>query len=90
MEELQRWAQKFAKRHCGEGEFEENVVQTAVLKRWRQKLSVALQKGNAAIFAPAWGAKWFGETPNHLTRSLYRGHPSHLLLVFSLPFLGPP
>ena len=33
VEELQRWAQKVAKKYCGEGEFEESVVQTAALKR---------------------------------------------------------
>ena len=57
VEELQRWAQKFAKKYCGEGEFEESVVQTAVLKRCRQKLSVTLQKGNAAIFRACMGCQ---------------------------------
>ena len=55
--ELQRWAQTFAKKYCGEGEFEEGVVQTVVLKRWRQKLSVTLQKGNAAIFRACMGCQ---------------------------------
>ena len=32
VEELQRWAQKFAKKYCGEEELEENIVQSAVLK----------------------------------------------------------
>ena len=57
VEELQRWSQKFAKKYCGEGEFEESVVQTAVLKRWRQKLSVTLQKGNAAVFRACMGCQ---------------------------------
>ena len=70
VEELQRWAQKFAKRHCGEGEFEESVVQTAVFKRWRQKLSVALQKGNAAVFRACMGCQVIQGDPESLNQAL--------------------
>ena len=57
----------------GEGELEENIVQTAVLKRWRQKLSVTLQKGNTAIFRACMGCQVTRGTPSHLTKSSYRG-----------------
>ena len=70
VEELQRWAQKFAKRHCGEGEFEASVVQTAVLKRWRQKLSVTLQKGNAAVFRACMGCQVVQGDPEPLNQAL--------------------
>ena len=73
MEEFQRWAQKFAKRRCGEGEFEESVVQTAVLKRWRQKLSVALQKGNAAVFRARMGCQVVQGDPEPLNQALVLG-----------------
>ena len=73
MEELQRWAQKFAKKHCGEGEFEESVVQTAVLKRWRQKLSVTLQKGNAAVFRACMGCQVVRVDPEPLNQVLVYG-----------------
>ena len=48
--ETQRWAQLFAKRYCKGGAFSEARVQAAFVRRWRQRLSVSLQKGNAAIF----------------------------------------
>ena len=61
VEEHQRWAQRFAKRHCGSGEFEEATVQTAVLKLSRQMLSVSLQKPRVSVRAE--GANRLGETP---------------------------
>ena len=70
VEELQRWAQTFAKKHCGEGEFEESVVQTAVLKRWRQKLSVTLQKGNAAVFRASMGCQVIQGDPESLNQAM--------------------
>ena len=49
VQETQRLAQIFAKRYCEGGAFSEARVQAAFLRRWRQRLSVSLQKGNAAI-----------------------------------------
>ena len=65
VDEFQRWAQKFATKYCGEGELEENIVQAAVLKRWRQKLSFTLQNGTAAIFRACMGCQVARGTPNH-------------------------
>ena len=56
-QETQRWAQTFAKEHCDRGPFEEAIVQTAFLKRWRQRISVALQKGNAAAIRACIGCQ---------------------------------
>jgi hypothetical protein len=50
VQETQRWAQIFAKRYCEGDAPSEAKVQAAFLRRWRQRLSVSLQKGNAAIF----------------------------------------
>ena len=49
VQETQRWAQIFAKKHCEGQALSEACVQAAFLRRWRQRLSVSLQKGNAAI-----------------------------------------
>ena len=49
VQETQRWAQIFAKRYCEGDAQSEAKVQAAFLRRWRQRLSVSLQKGNAAI-----------------------------------------
>ena len=48
--ETQRWAQLFARWYCEGGALNEARVQAAFLRRWRQRLSVSLQEGNAAIF----------------------------------------
>ena len=56
-QEPQRWAQIFAKEHCDGGPFEEALVQTAFLNRWRQRISVALQKGNAAAIRACIGCQ---------------------------------
>ena len=50
VQETQRWAQIFAKRYCEGDTASEARVQAAFLRWWRQRLSVSLQKGNAAIF----------------------------------------
>ena len=70
VEELQRWAQKFAKTYCEEGEFEEGVVHTAMLKRWRQTLSDTLQEGNAAIFRTCMGCQVVRGDPEPLNHVL--------------------
>ena len=70
VDELQRWAQTLAKKYCGEGELEENIVQAAVLKRWRQKLSVTLQKGNAGIFRACMGCQVMQGDPESFNQAL--------------------
>ena len=49
VQETQRRAQIFATRCCEGGAFNEARVQAAFLRRWRQRLSVSLQNGNATI-----------------------------------------
>ena len=48
-QELQIWSLIYAKRHAQGTAFSVASVQTAVLQRWRQRLSSSLQRGNAAI-----------------------------------------
>ena len=49
VQETQRCAQIFAKRYCEGGALSEARVHSAFLRRWRQRLGVSLQRGNAAI-----------------------------------------
>ena len=56
-QETHIWAQIFARKHCEGGPYEEAIVQTAFLKRWRHRISVALQKGNAAAIRACIGCQ---------------------------------
>ena len=56
----------FARKHCDAGPFEEAIVQTALLKRWRQRISVALRKGNAAAIRACVGCQKLRGAPEAL------------------------
>ena len=70
--ELQRWSQIYALRHAQGTEFSIATVQTAVLQRWRQRLSISLQRGNAAIVRAALGCQHSRGDPEVLADSLLR------------------
>ena len=71
-QELQRWAQLYATRNAYGTEFSIAIVQTAVLQRWRQKLSISLQRGNVAIVGAALGCQHPRGDPEVLADSLLR------------------